>query len=423
MRQLHVQVPSESADAVADLARKYEAAGAVRTRGESPSGEARDLFVLAIENERLGQFCEELGERVEEAIFLFIPTGAVALETPLDTVRERTRHVSTRSALEIVLGTMQSVGSWRGMLTYAALSGVVGGYAVIFDLEFLLVAAMLIAPVGAPALVTVIGVAVGDLRLVGRGSLRFLVALLVLASAAVLLGLLYGMDVSTATMEQIASLSNWAALIAVVGGAAGAEAQVQSDRDSLVTGTASGFLIAVSLSPPAAVLGLSLAMGRLDYAGQMAFNLLLTFVGVVVGGWATLRLHGVRPASTRVAGGSRMANFGALAAFGLGLLGLLAWQLQRAPSFHKADLNVRAVQLTRDVFAQFPGVRLLEANARFTRRDVPGLVGEALIVEVFAETLGDDSSRQGVREGIVRRLREGIPGVVPYVEVTWLEGQ
>jgi uncharacterized membrane protein len=77
-------------------------------------------------------------------------------------------------------------------------------------------------------------------------------------------------------------------VLALVAGAAGAQAQVQAERDSLVSGTGAGFMVAAALAPPAAMLGLSVPLARWDYAGLMAFLLLLQFVAISLGGWLVL---------------------------------------------------------------------------------------------------------------------------------------
>ncbi|MEX2583457.1 MAG: DUF389 domain-containing protein [Gemmatimonadota bacterium] len=418
MRKIQVQVPPASADRVIELAAQLGAEAPWRSDGRGKDGEARQLVEVTLPNATLGAFVEAVAEEVPEAIFVFAPAGVVVIEPPVDEVQRATRRVQPRSALELVLGSLQSIGSWSGMLTYAALSGIVAAYAVIFDMSFLLVAAMLIAPLGAPAMVAVIGVAVGDWKMIRPGIMRFFIALAVLSLSAVALGLLYGLEISTATMELISSLSVWTGLLAVVGGAAGAEAQVQSDRDSLVTGTATGFLIAVALSPPAAVLGLAVTIGRWDYVGQMAFTLLLTFAGIIVGGTLTLHLNGVGPQTSRMPAGKRSTRGVGLAVAGAILGGLVVFQARQSPNFRKADVSSEATVLVRDAVRSLPGVRLLQASAAFTRGDVLSGSPEALLIAVWIEE-GDSGPEavERVRRAIQAEVTRELEGVRPYVQV------
>lgn len=79
--------------------------------------------------------------------------------------------------------------------------------------------------------------------------------------------------------------------------------QVESERDSLVSGTAAGFMVAAALAPPAAMLGLSIPLGRWDYTALMGFLLMLQFVAIGAGGWLALMIYGVRPSDPSVGRG------------------------------------------------------------------------------------------------------------------------
>lgn len=69
-------------------------------------------------------------------------------------------------------------------------------------------------------------------------------------------------------------------LLPLVAGAAGAITLVQSERSSLVSGTATGMLVAASLSPPAGIIGMSMAIGRWDMVVNGVFLLLLQLSGI-----------------------------------------------------------------------------------------------------------------------------------------------
>lgn len=420
MRKLFVQVrEADSADVLrlADEHGGFAPTSAAVERDGEPGW--RSLH-LNLPNEAVGRFIDAVTDRVGEGEFVLDPQGTLPLRTPLGDMRDTVVEVSRRSTLELVLDSLQSVGAWPGLLVYAFVSGVVAAYGVIFDTPYLLTAAMLIAPMGAPAMVAVVGVAVGDGWMVRRGALRFAVALLVTAAAAAGLGAAYGLEVSTETMESISSLSNWAVLLAIAGGAAGAQSLVRSDRDSMVTATATGFLVAVALSPPAAVLGLSIPMARWDYAAQMGYVLLLTFFGVVAGGAISLMLVGVGAEDTTVGRGrSRLRPLLAGAAVVAAAL-LAGWQTLQAPRFEKADLARQGVQLTREAAAGVPAVRLIEANARFTRQDADWHRGEGLLVQVVAQRVAPGPAEDSLRARIGRLIRQRLPNVEPFVDVSVL---
>lgn len=432
MRQLQVQVRTAHVERVLDLAREHESISPTALRAERISGDGRhagewSLVFLNLPNRRVGRFVEAVRGEVEDAQFVLLPMGALPLQTPVHDVNEQVQDVSALSTLELVLSSLQSIGSWKGMLLYSMLAGIIGGYGVIFGVSYLLVAAMLINPMGAPAIVSVIGLSVGDARMFGRGGLRFLVSLVVQAGAALVLGAAYRLDVSTAMMEQITNLSSWSVLVALAAGFAGAQAQVKSERDSLVSGTAAGFMVAAALAPPAAVLGLSIPLSRWDYTALMAFLLVMQFVVIGVGGWLALTVFGVRPADHSVGRGKASRRTALVGVLVLLMLGMVWWQTRQAPRFLKADLSRLALHLTRDAVRAVPGVAMVESSARFTRPELERQERETMLIQVVVErmsaTAPDDELESAVRSAVRRLVRERMEGVAPFVDVTMLPGQ
>jgi uncharacterized membrane protein len=406
-------------------------------RGERAGGTGTDpggtwsLVLATLPNDRVGDFVEALSGEAEDAQVILLPLGALPMSTPLDELDDRAQDVSRLSTMEIVIASLQSVGAWRGLLIYSALAGFIGGYALLFDVSYLLVAAMLVNPMGAPALVAVIGMTVGDARMFGRGGLRFLVSLLTQALAALSLGLAYGISVSTPMMEQITALSAWAAALALAAGAAGAQTQVKSERDSLVSGTAAGFMVAAALAPPAAVLGLSIPLGRWDYAGLMAFLLTLQFFAIAAGGWLVLHFLGVRPGQPSIGRGSASVRTGLAAVVVAVTVGLVVWQTHREPTFLKADLSSTALEIVRDAVEATPGTWLVESSARFTRPQLEVSAGEALLLEIVVQRdtdaaesgiPADAALEAGLRERVSRSIQQRMVGVVPFVRVVVLPG-
>src|SRR5690606_24048991 len=142
------------------------------------------LVFLNLPNQRVGDFVDAVRREAEEAEFTLLPVSALPLELPLEQVAGSVQDVSRLSTLEVVLASLQSIGAWRGLLAYSVLAGVIAAYGLVFDVSYLLVAAMLVNPMGAPALVAVVAMSVGDGRMFARGGLRFLVSLAVQALAA-----------------------------------------------------------------------------------------------------------------------------------------------------------------------------------------------------------------------------------------------
>jgi uncharacterized membrane protein len=429
MRRLQMRLHPDRLDRVLALAEEHGAAEAtalpIRRMSGEPGADERVLLIVDLPNSESGRFVDAVRSEVEDATFILLPVGTLPLRTPLEEVDERVRDVSRLSTLELVLASLQSVGSWRGLLLYALLAGLVGGYGVIFGIGYLLVAAMLINPMGAPALVSVIGLAIGDARMFLRGGERFLAALLVQSLAALALAVMYRLQVAPPMVEQVTSLSAGAVLVALAAGAAGAHTQVKSDRDSLISGTAAGFMVAAALAPPAAVLGISIPIARWDHAAQVGFTLVLQFLAISLGGWAVLRFYGVVPGEPSIGRGSRAVRGALLALLAIVTVGLVGWQLQAGPGFRKADLSRDALAITRSAVALVHGVALVEAHARFTRPDLERYPAEVLLVEVVVEALEPAAAgeiEERVRTGIRHALQRDLRNVVPLVHVTLIPG-
>jgi uncharacterized membrane protein len=432
VRSLQVQVHADRVDTVLSCASQQRARSATALRAERVRRDGREtegawsLVFVTLPNERVGTFIDAVRREVDDAEFVLLPVGVLPLDTPVERLDEPVRDVSRLSTLELVVASLQSVGAWRGMLLFSLLAGTIAAYGLIFDVVYLLVAAMLINPMGAPALVAVIGVSIGDVRMFGRGGLRFAVSLIVQAATAMALGFAYRLSLSTTMMEQVAALSTWAVLVALAAGAAGAQTQVKSDRDSLVSGTAAGFMVAAALAPPAAVLGLAIPLGRWDYLGLMSFLLALQFLAIAAGGAAVLRLFGVRPEQPSIGRGSAAARGALLVAVVAGTFALVLWQTGQSPRFRKADLSRVALEIVRDAVDEVPGAYLIASSARFTRRDLERYDREGLLFEITVErtepALSDAELESGIRRGVWRLVHERMEDVMPFVQLSVVAG-
>jgi hypothetical protein len=194
-----------------------------------------------------------------------VPRSVLPLGPAGDEHTDRVTDVEPLSPLEVHLAGMQSVGSWRGFLAYATAAGILAWVGLYTDTDtiYLLIAAMLVAPFASPAMNMAIGTARGDGRLMARSLARYALGLAVATSVAGLLSLLTGQSAATRLMVATANLSDVALLLPLVAGAAGALSQVQASRASLVSGAAVGLLVAASLAPPAALIGMAAALGAL----------------------------------------------------------------------------------------------------------------------------------------------------------------
>ncbi|WP_207956220.1 DUF389 domain-containing protein [Rubrobacter marinus] len=214
-----IWVPEGAGAKVREVAHGHGADETVSFAGQSSNGPV-DLTLLHVPNRRLGALLDALNS-VDGLHVSMFPHGVLNLKPPPEEVPRQVRDVTLRSPLEIFLGGLQSVGSWRGFLGYAVASGLVVWIGLYTNTVYLLVAAMLIAPFAGPAMNAAVATARGDLDLLGRTLLRYGAGLAVAVATAGLMSLVLGQRLSTTLMEQTASISTTAVVLPLVAGAAG----------------------------------------------------------------------------------------------------------------------------------------------------------------------------------------------------------
>lgn len=74
------------------------------------------------------------------------------MNLPADEVPQALTDTQPRSSIEVFLGGVQSIGSWQSFLIYAVIAGIIVWIGLYTNSVFLLVASMLIAPFGGPAM-------------------------------------------------------------------------------------------------------------------------------------------------------------------------------------------------------------------------------------------------------------------------------
>jgi uncharacterized hydrophobic protein (TIGR00341 family) len=422
MRQLIIQVPCGYGKDVLAIAKEYQ--GTNLAQIEASNGDrALDLVILHISNRKVENFLSQL-EQVPDVQVTLLPSGVMALHPPADRAAEQVTNVELRSPVEIFLSGLQSVGSWRGFLGYAALAGIVVWIGLYTNTIYLLTAAMLIAPFAGPAMNVAIATARGDRKLLGRSLLRYFAALSLTIVIAALLSFLFGQTIATPQMIERSQVSAVAVLLPIAAGAAGALNLVQSERSSLVSGAATGMLVAASLAPPAGIVGMSMAIGRWDMVTGGVFLLLLQLCGINLSAALLFRGFGLSTRGARYSRGRKAVFPIALSITLLALIGLLIWQFMNSPNLQRANLTQRANVEVQEAVKQEPSAQLVESNVRFTRSSIPGqnILLTVLYVQRSPDaTESDTAIRDRLTQTIQTRLVKQKMDVTPLVSVNVLE--
>ena len=422
MRQLIIQVPQGHGKAVLDIAHSHNGANLAQLAAKG-SDEAIDVVIVHISNREVEGFLEQL-EDLPKVHITLIPTGVMALQPPASEAAQQVVNVEERSPIEIFLSGLQSVGSWRGFLGYAAMGGVVVWIGLYTNTAYLLVAAMLIAPFAGPAMNTAIATARGDYQLLGRSLLRYFTGLTVTIVTTWLLSLILRQEIPTSLMVESSQISTVAVLLPLAAGAAGALNLVQSERSSLVSGAATGMLVAASLAPPAGIVGMASALGRWDMVTGGLFLLLLQLCGINFTASLLFRIYGLSIQGSRYQRGKKSVFRSALVITVIALAGLLTWQFSNSPNLERSSRAQRANAEVNKAVEQVGLVELVESNVRFTRPNIEGqntLLSVVYVQKKPEVTASNEEISSRLTQAIQTHLLKQGFNLTPLVDVNVLE--
>lgn len=419
MRQLIVSVPRGCGEQALSIARAHEGTNLASFSAASQDNPV-DLLLVHVSNAKVEALIDEL-QQLPDLHVSFFPDGVITLRPPASEAPDQVVDVAPRSAIEIFLGGLQSVGSWKGFLGYAVAAGFVVWIALFTNTIYLLTAAMLIAPYAGPAMNAALATARGDRWLLGRSLARYVSALLVSIAVAFAMSFIMRQEIATQQMVETSFISSVAVLLPLVAGAAGALNLCQSDRSSLVSGAATGMLVAASLAPPAGLVGMASALGEWNMVKTGVFLLLLQVLGINVSGAIVFHLFGLSAKGVRYARGERWVSVSAWICSALLVGVLLTWQLSSAPSLQHSTQSQRAAASVQQIVNESGIAELVEANTRFTRANMEGQ--NALLIEIYVRPDGGDAPEE-IRQQLSQAIRSQLSAefnVTPLVAITVLE--
>jgi uncharacterized membrane protein len=206
----------------------------------------------------------------------------------------------------------------------------------------------------------------------------------------------------------------------MVAGAAGAFNLCQSDRNSLVSGAATGILVAASLAPPAGMVGMATAIGEWEMVRAGAFVLLLQFAGINLAGAIVFRVFGLSPNGVRYARGRVWVGVAAWLSSLAALVALLGWQFSDAVDLQRSTLAQRAAAIVQATLRESGLADPVSVDVRFTSADAPNR--NTLLVRAYAQT-GASGDEQAVGRDLSEMIQERLKArfeATPLVDVTVL---
>ncbi len=171
MRQLILQVPQGNSEVITLAAVKHKGKNTIFLPGAK-----RDVFFVFLPNNAVNSFLKDI-DFIEEMEVNLIPRGVISLYPPKSKAPEQVADVQPKSELEIYLGGIQSVGSIFGLLGYSFAAGIIVWIGLYTTTVYLLVAAMLIAPLAGPAMNAALATAAGKWSLLKNSLYRYFLAI------------------------------------------------------------------------------------------------------------------------------------------------------------------------------------------------------------------------------------------------------
>ena len=401
MRQLILKIP-EGHRAEIDEAIK-DCKGKVTIQFHSNE---KDNFITHFPNDKVNEFISKI-DQIEDIEISLNPRGVIPFYPPASETPEQVADVKPKSALEIYLAGIQSVGSMFGLIGYSIAAGIIVWIGLYTTTIYLLVAAMLVAPLAGPAMNSALATASGNKNLLRNSLNRYFLAIAAGIVSSFLLSALFALKVMTPLMIEISHVSKVAILLPLISGFAGGINICQSERDSLVSGAAVGILVAASLAPPVGLLGCGIYLGNGDVIWSSIFRILLQLVGIHLSASLVFRYYGkVNTKGVRFYGGNKnisiYSNISAVILF----VGLCFWQFSNPPFLRKASMNTELTIDVQQQLSKLNDIHLIEEKVNFTGEKINDLPVVRYSVTVVKKN--DSINENLLKSRIIEYLKEKV---------------
>lgn len=419
MRQVTVQVPRGETSRILDAARRHDASQVTSVEAADERGAPVQLIVLHIGNRKFGNFVDDTAD-VPELRLSAHPAGLLSFRPPAKEISDEAADVSPRSPIEIFVSGLQANGSWHANLGFAVAAGIVVWAGLATDSVVLLIGGMLIAPLAGPAINVALATTSGDRVLLKHSLARYAVAIVVMAVVGALVTLAFGPRHATQQMVRVSNISTTAWLLPLVAGVVGGLHLVQSDRSTLVSGAASGVIIAAALAPAVVILGMAVVVSEFELLQPSAFLVLLQLVGINLGGAAVLYAAGVRPRGTRLERGTRRTALTALGITAIAWAALLGWQfIPPGPPLRQATVAQEARSDALEALGAHEDVSIVSITSEFTRMGPARR--NSLLISAVVERHDPGESDEAVQDRLTASVQQLVglrhPTVTPFVDL------
>lgn len=270
MKQLEVQVPQNQIEVVEDLVNSYK----LNCSQLDLIGGDR-LFIIKVEDNESNNLLHELKARgigdVFGEITVFQANLHIAQEKAISSIEK-----SSAANLEEILANIEDNSVISGSyLALVILSGALAAFGLISNSVVIIIGSMIVAPLLGPVALTSIGILLPESDVLKKGLTAEFVGIILTIAIGILVGLLFEIQPTQQMIERADNADILNVAFAIFSGIAAGVIISKGESLSIV-----GVAIAASLAPPAANIGLYLALGQLDSASISAALLMINIFAI-----------------------------------------------------------------------------------------------------------------------------------------------
>ncbi len=284
MRKLSITVPSEDTKKVVQL---LEETGYDFSIIE---GKATNLIMFAVHTDDVGPLITELQKEGIGRVTGTLYVSSAELVLPYKPHKMNITGVKRIAIEELYRDVEQGTKLDRNYVIFIVLSAILASLGLLANNVVAVIASMVIAPLMGPIIGTSLGTVLSDKKLFKEGLKAEIFGLLLSIAAGYIIGILYPEAEVTSEILLRASPTLFDVGLAVVSGSAAALCFTSGIATALV-----GIAIAAALMPPAANVGLGLALQRYDIALGSALLLLTNVFSINITALAVFWLKDVKP--------------------------------------------------------------------------------------------------------------------------------
>jgi uncharacterized hydrophobic protein (TIGR00341 family) len=295
MRQINILVPDKEVIKVLDIAKKSEL-NAAHVRSAGPF----DLVIITVPDDQVNKFIAKLKDADVDKLgtISILPIHA----SISDAEHDKIPTIAPKE--EIIESAWKACYLTKGYIFMIVVSSFVATLGLLTNSVAVIIGAMVIAPLLGPSIAASVGTVMGDAALFRKGivstTLGLLIVIIAAAATAVFVNSLQLLppvvDISLenlpSQMEERTTLNVLIVGLALASGAAGAYSFAEKKGEILV-----GVMIAVALVPPAAIVGIGIALLDGDFIIHSGLLLAVNVFCINIAGTLVFWKIGIRPGS------------------------------------------------------------------------------------------------------------------------------